>query len=240
MSTNRVVILGVGMHKFGRFPKKSVSDMGREAALMALKDAGVDYRDVNAGFCAHVHQPMMTGINVFGELGMTGLPITNVEAACASSTRALMLAADEIAAGNYDICLVIGVEKMQKGLVGLGVAGMEKSYNELMGLDVLPGRVAMMATRHMYHYGTKPEHFAYASVKAHRNGVLNPYAQHQVELSLEEVLNSRMIAYPITLYQCCPTSDSAAAVVLASKRRQSNILQNLSLSAPGREGVPFT
>src|SRR3990172_5893131 len=106
-----VVVLGVGLHPFGRHPDKSVGDMARVAALAALRDAGVDYKDVQAGFCAHVNQGVGAGLRTFGQVGMTGIPITNVELACASSSRAAMLAADAIAGGLYDLVLVIGVEK---------------------------------------------------------------------------------------------------------------------------------
>jgi len=210
-------VLGVGLHKFGRFPEKSLADLAREAALAALKDAGVDYRDIEAGFCGRVYSRVGAGLQTFGELGLTGIPVTNVELACASSSRAAMLAADAIAGGIYDLCLVIGVEKMGRGM--LGGADLEVGYQVLMGLFIMPGAYALMAHRHMHLYGTKPEHFAKVSEKAHRNGALNPYAQYQQAMSLEEIMNSRMIADPITLYQCSPTTDGASAVVLASAQK---------------------
>src|SRR4030042_2056959 len=155
-----VVVLGVGPHKFGRFPEKGLGDFGREAGLAALKDAGVDYKDIEAGFCGRVYDRVYAGLRTFGEPGLTGIPITNVELA-----------------------------------------------------------YAQMAQRHMHEYGTKPEHFAQVSVKSHKNAVHNPNAHYQAPLSLEEVMNSRMVADPITLYQCCPTSDGASAVVLASAEK---------------------
>jgi acetyl-CoA acetyltransferase len=212
-----VVILGVGLHKFGRFPEKGLGDFARVAALAALKDAGVDYKDIEAGFCGRVYDRVNAGLRTFGELGLTGIPITNVELACASSSRAAMLAADAIAGGIYDLVLVIGAEKMARGMLGGGE--MEPSYQMLMGLFIMPGAYAQMAQRHMYEYGTKPEHFAQVSVKSHKNAVHNPNAHYQAPLSLEEVMNSRMVADPITLYQCCPTSDGASAVVLASAEK---------------------
>src|SRR3970282_628325 len=122
--SERVVILGVGLHPFGRHPEKSVGDMARVAALAALRDAGVEYKDIQAGFCGHVGQGVGTGLRTFGQLGMTGIPITNVELACASSSRAAMLAADAISSGVYDLAMVIGVEKMERGLL-TGVGGSE-------------------------------------------------------------------------------------------------------------------
>ncbi|OGO51691.1 MAG: hypothetical protein A2148_10050 [Chloroflexi bacterium RBG_16_68_14] len=217
MKNGRVAVVGVGLHPFGRFPDKAVEDLGREAALEALRDAGLSYKDVEAGFLGRVTQlGIGVGQRVFGELGLTGIPVTNVELACASSSRAVMHAADLIRSGAVEVAMVIGVEKMERGMLQ---PGGERSYQALLGLTILPGAYAMMARRHMHLYGTKPEHFAKVSVKSHKNAVHNPYAQYRTELTLEEVLNSRMIADPITLYQCCPTSDGASAVVLASERR---------------------
>ena len=214
----RVVILGVGLHPFGRHPDKSIGELARVAALAALKDAGVEFKDIEAGFCGHVVQGVGAGLRTFGEVGMTGIPITNVELACASSSRAAMLAADAIVGGLYDLAMVIGIEKMQRGLLS-GVGGAEGGYQSRMGIALMPALYALMAQRHMHLYGTKHEHFAQASVKAHRNGVLNPNAQYQKAMTLEDILNSRMIAEPITLYECSPTTDGASAVVLASEKR---------------------
>ncbi len=213
----RIAVVGVGLHPFGRFPDKGVEDLGREAALAALQDAGLSYKDVEAGFLGRV-TPAGIGVGqrVFGELGLTGIPVTNVELACASSSRAVMLAGELIRSGAVEVAMVIGVEKMGRGMLQPGSA---RSYQSLLGLTVLPGAYAMMARRHMHLHGTKPEHFAQVSVKSHKNAVENPYAQYRVAVTLEEVMNSRMIADPITLYQCCPTSDGASAVVLASERR---------------------
>jgi len=216
--SERVAILGVGLHPFGRHPDKSVGDLARVAALAALRDAGVEFKEIQAGFCGHVVQGVGTGLRTFGQLGLTGIPITNVELACASSSRAAMLAADAIAGGRYDLALIIGVEKMERGLL-TGVGGREGGYNESMGINLMPAMYAMWAQRHMHQYGTKREHFAKVSEKAHRNGALNPNAQYQKAINLEEILNSRMIADPITLYECSPTTDGASAVVLASEKR---------------------
>ena len=214
--SSRVVVLGVGLHPFGRHPGKSIGEMARVAGLAALKDAGVEFKDVQAGFCAHVNQGVGAGLRTFGQLGMTGIPVTNIELACASSSRAAMLSADAIANGLYDIVMVIGVEKMRRGLLE-GVGGKEFGYNDAMGINLMPAIYAMWAQRHMHLHGTKHEHFARVSEKAHRNGALNPNAQYQKAISLEDVLTSRMIADPITLYECSPTTDGASAVILASE-----------------------
>ncbi|HET8944809.1 MAG TPA: thiolase family protein [Dehalococcoidia bacterium] len=216
--SERVVVLGVGLHPFGRHPEKSIGEMARVAALAAMKDAGVKYTDIQAGFCGHVNQGVGAGLRTFGQVGMTGIPVTNVELACASSSRAAMLAADAISTGLYDMAMIIGVEKMERGLLS-GVGGREGGYNERMGIALMPAIYAMWAQRHMHLYGTKREHWARVSEKSHRNGALNPNAQYQKAIGLEDILNSRMIADPITLYECSPTTDGASAVILASEKK---------------------
>ena len=221
MNDKRAVVLGVGLVRFGRYPDKSAEDLGREAGLAALQDAGIDFKEVQAGFHGRVQSVVNAGTSTFGQLGQYGIPVTNVELACASSSRGALLAADLIRGGLYDVCMIIGVEKMARGMLGGGGGGGGASaamiYQVQMGMFLLPGLYAMMAQRHMHLYGTKREHFAQVSVKSHRNGVLNPNAQYQKELTLDEILSSRMIADPITLYQCCPTTDGASAVILCSE-----------------------
>lgn len=219
MAGKEVVILGVGMTKFGRITGRNPQEMAREAGLMALKDAGVDYKDIEIGFCAHCNQPLGAGTDSFAELGMTGIPVTNVELACASQSRGVMLAADVIAAGVYDLAMVIGLEKMPRGMVPILGDPADMPYAFAMGIMPMPGAYAMMAQRHMHTYGTKREHFAKAAEKAHRNGSLNPNATYRDVYTLEEVLNARMIADPITLYMCSANADGATATVICSKEK---------------------
>jgi benzoylsuccinyl-CoA thiolase BbsB subunit len=216
--SERVVVLGVGLHPFGRHPDKTIGEMARVAALAAMKDAGIGFEDIQAGFCGHVNQGVGAGLRTFGQIGATGIPVTNIELACASSSRAAMLAADAISSGLYDCAMIIGVEKMERGLLA-GVGGREHGYNESMGINLMPAIYAMWAQRHMHLYGTKREHWAKVSEKSHRNGALNPNAQYQKAISLEDVLTSRMIADPITLYECSPTTDGASTVILASEKK---------------------
>jgi len=214
-----VCILGVGLHKFGRFPDKSIGDTGREAILAALDDAGVEFKDIEAGFGGRVFSNNFTALRVISEVGQTGILIDNVEKACATSSTAVRLATWAIGAGLYDMCLCVGVEKMERGLVGGVPAGAESraSYAQLMGLGIMPAEYALRARRHMHEYGSTREMFAQVAVKSHKNGALNPYAQYQTPISLEEVLNARMISDPITLYQCSPTTDGATAAVVCAK-----------------------
>ncbi len=212
-----VCIVGVGLHKFGRWPEKSVGALGREAILAALEDAGADFKDIEAGFSGRVQDVTGTGQYVFGEVGQTGILIDNVEKACASASTAIRMATWVVGAGLYDVVLCTGVEKMQRGLLGAVRDESQASYGQLMGMGIMPGVYAMRARRHMSQYGSTREMFAQVSVKSHQNATMNPYAQYQTALTLEEVLNARMIADPITLYQCSPTTDGAAAVVVCAR-----------------------
>jgi benzoylsuccinyl-CoA thiolase BbsB subunit len=212
-----VSIVGVGMHKFGRWPEKSVGDLAREAIVAALEDAGAEFKDIEAGFSGRVQEVTGTGQRVFGEVGQTGILIDNVEKACASASTAIRMAAWVIGAGLYDVVLCTGVEKMRRGLLGAPPSAAAASYSQLMGMGIMPGEYAMRAQRHMAEYGSTREMFAQVAVKSHKNGALNPYAQYQTPLTLEEVVNARMIADPLTLYQCSPTTDGATAAVVCAR-----------------------
>jgi len=214
-----VCVLGVGLHKFGRFPEKDIGDLGREAILAAFEDAGVGPKDIQAGFGGRVFNGNSTAIRLISEVFQTGILIDNVEKACATSSTAVRLATWAIGAGLYDVCLCVGVEKMERGLVGGVAPGMESraSYGQLMGLGIMPAEYALRARRHMHEFGSTREMFAQVAVKSHKNGALNPYAQYQTPVTLEEVLNARMISDPLTLYQCSPSTDGATAVVLCAR-----------------------
>jgi acetyl-CoA C-acetyltransferase len=182
------------------------------------------YGDIEMGFVGNVYQPMMAPL-VFYSLAKTGIPITRVDIACASASRSAQLGAYLIEAGAIDTCLVIGVEHMPRGMVPMPIdpqalsASHEMLHDFMMGLITMPGSYAYKAVRYMHLYGTKPEYFAQVSVKNHRNSRLNPNAMYQRGMSIEEVLNSRLISYPLTLYQCCANSSGSAAVILCSEKK---------------------
>lgn len=216
----KVVVLGVAVTKFARETSKGVDEMAQEAALMALKDAGMNYRDIQMGFCGNVYQVGAAPIS-FYSLGKTGIPITRLDIACSSSSKGAQLGAYMIEADACDTCLIIGAEKMPRGMVPMPIDGISTKVlvDGLMGLITMPGSYAHKANRHMYLYGSKPEHFAQVSVKSHKNGCLNPNATYQKEITLEEVMESRMISSPITMYQCCANSNGASAMVLCSEEK---------------------
>jgi acetyl-CoA acetyltransferase len=217
-----VFIIGVGMTQFGKHTGRSLRDLGREACFNALRDAGITPNKIEAGYCGNALAPAIqgeTGVgqNVFWEVGIHEIPIVNVENACASGSTALREGWMAIASGFYDMVIVAGVEKtvMPKGaMLDVGAAELETKLG-----DVFPGQFALIAQKHMERYGTTREQMAKVSVKNHFNGTLNPYAQFQKQFTVEEVLNSPVVADPLTLFSCCPNSDGAAALILCSKKK---------------------
>lgn len=209
-----VVVMGCGLHPFGHWPEKSVEEMGGVAIRHSLDDANLEFRDIQVAYTGRVFSGMGAGLDVVNGLGWTGIPVINIEMACASSSAALIQAHHVISAGVYDIALVVGFEKMARGLMKIGS---EQSHDTLMGFSSMPVKYAMKARRYMEDYGATGEMFAHVSVKSHRNGALNPYAQYRKAMSLEEVLGSRMVADPIHLFECSPTTDGASAVIIARR-----------------------
>jgi len=209
-----VHIIGIGLTSFGRFPDRSVESLAVEAIVHALSDADVEWRDIQQFYAAHVSQGVAAGQRVVKQLGPSGIPVLNVENCSAASSTALREAATAVRAGELDLVAVAGFEKMAHGLL-LNVIP-EESTDVAMGLTVLPMRFALMGARHMQKYGSRVEHFAQISVKNHAHAIHNPHAQYPKNISLEEVLTSRMICDPITVLQCSPTTDGAAAAVICS------------------------
>jgi len=216
-----VAVIGAGMTSFGRFPEKSLFDLAREAIVDALRDAGVDIRDIQAFWAGSQYHTLQVGQTMLQEVGMAGIPVVNVANACATGSTAVREAYYAVASGQYDLTLACGAEQMGKmGLLGVGEGGGGGVSPEgILGTFLMPGVFAELGVRHMKEYGTKPEHFAKVAVKNHKYSVYNPRSQYQKAFTLEEVMNARMICWPNTLYMCCPTGDGAAAVVLCSMEK---------------------
>ena len=211
-----VVVLGVGMHKIGRFDDKSLSDIGRAAVLNALQDAGIPWKEVQIAYCANRDaMPSGPGIRILGTVGLNEIPVINVVNASCSGSTAFWEAYSAIAFGQYDVALALGTEKMARGFRP-PQSGVE-SGEAAMGLQVIPAWFAMYMRRRMHDYGETVEQYAKVAVKNHKNGSLNPYAQYQKVFSLEEILSSRMICDPIKLLDLCPTSEGSAAAILCTK-----------------------
>jgi acetyl-CoA acetyltransferase len=211
-----VYVVGAGMTKFGKHPDRDAVDLAVEAVNEAIRDAGVDRRRIQAAYCGHVYGGMVLGQKVLARTGLAGIPLANVENACSSGATAIREAYLGIRAGEYDLVLAFGVEHLTTRFRGALTPG-EEDLEGALGLT-MPAVYAMRAVRHMEEFGTTREELAYVSVKNKRNASLNPYAQFQKPVTVEDVLNSRPIADPLRLLDCCPVSDGAAAVILASER----------------------
>lgn len=215
-----VYILGADMIKFGRFPEKSVPELGAQAALMALDDAGVSIRDIEALWCGNLYQAgAMVGQRILQEIGQTGIPVVNVANACATGATAFRDAWLSVKAGVYDLVLAVGVEQMGKGLLGGGGGGSGIPKEGLLGSATMPAVFAEAGMEHSRKYGTTFEQFAKVSVKNHHHSTLNPKAMYQIETPLETVMNAEMIAYPNTKLMCSVNVDGSAAAVLASEKK---------------------
>jgi acetyl-CoA acetyltransferase len=212
---NAVEVAGVGIHPFGRFPDVSVTDMAVAAVGHALAEAEVGRGGFQAAFCGTAYGGVASGHKVLGALGMTGTPIVDVEAGCASGAAALMLAAGAIAAGQYETVLVFGLEKMPKGIIR---SSFFAPWQEEAGLSPAPAYFALRAQRLMADSGVTKEHLAQVVVKNRAHGSHNPEAMFRTQVDAESVLASRVICEPLHLWMLCTPNEGAAAVVLRAAR----------------------
>ncbi len=227
---NRVFVIGVGMTKFEKPGSREwdYPDMARESGTGALQDAGISFADIEEAFAGYVFGDSCAGERAVYELGMTGIPIYNVNNNCSTGSTALYGAARSIRGGLADCALAIGFEKMEKGSLGakfndreLPTARHFVKLGELFEFEAAPPAPMMfgMAGReHMRSFGSTPEHFAWIGYKNHKHSVNNPYAQFQDEYTLEQIQAAPVIYAPLTKLQCSPTSDGSGAAVLASER----------------------
>lgn len=246
-----VCILGVGEHPFGKFEEKSVLQMIAETADEALKDAEVEWKDIGGIGAASSRFSGglgwgLTANELAQAVAMSGVPVFNVSAACAAGGSAFNAAYLMVASGICDIALAVAGEKMPKGFIPRTPGAAE----DITDVDYLrwkaigmpnPAYWAMEACRRMHELGTTEEHFAKVSVKAHKVGAENPRARYRKVFTLEEVLNSNMVNYPLRLYEICAVSDGAAVVVLctaeeAHKRTTKPVTVAASVTATGRFG----
>ncbi|MGB8657643.1 MAG: thiolase domain-containing protein [Candidatus Zixiibacteriota bacterium] len=215
-----VAIIGVGMNRWGELWKKSLRDIFVESALLAIQDAGVDHIDSMYVGC------MTSGLFVGQEhlaslladyLGCGPIPSARVESACASGGLAVRMGFIDVASGMSDIVLVGGVEKMTDvsgdgATYALSTAA-DQEYEVYNGIT-FPGLYALMARSHMHKYGTTREQLAQVAVKNHENGSKNPLAQFPQKITAAEVINSILVADPLTILDCSPITDGAACLIL--------------------------
>lgn len=222
-----VVIIGVGMTKFGKFLDRTLQDMGQEAIWKAIEDSGVQASDIQVAYFSNSLAGLITGQEavrgqiVLRHAGLGGIPVINVENACASGTTAFRGAWLEVASGAYDVALAVGVEKLFCDDTARSLRALSTNSElelAMMGFQ-FTAYYALQLRKYMKEYGATKELFARVAVKNSYNGSLNPYAQHQKVLTVEEVLNSRPISDPLTLYMCSSMSDGAAAAIVCTREK---------------------
>ena len=214
------MIAGVGLTRFDRYDgqkgreEKAFYDLGSEAILNALKDADMQWSDVQGAFCGSVYCGTGSGHQVIEKVGLTGIPIVNVENACSSGISALRLAYQMVGAGIYDIMIAVGFESMPRGPIK---STSWPLWERMMGFNLQPASYAMRTVRYMEETGATEEDFARVTVKNRKNGMLNPNARLQSETTIEEVLASRIIAKPLRFLNACALADGGAAIILCSE-----------------------
>jgi acetyl-CoA acetyltransferase len=216
-----IYLAGAAMTPFGRHTGVLAPELAQRAILEAVADAGLQLSDIQAVYCANVFGGMILGQLIVRDLKLAGIPVYNVENACASGATGVHLARHALLADQYDTVLVFGIEQLTA--LGGGTIPLQRNdwKTELYAAAgmVLPAVYAMRATRYLHERGAARSDLAQVAVKNRRHGALNPYAQQRTETTLEEVMASRTIADPLTLLQCCPSQvDGAAALVVTSKR----------------------
>lgn len=228
--SRKVYVVGVGMTKFekpGRRKDFDYPQMAKESGTKALEDAGILYDQVEQATCGYVYGDTTCGQRALYQLGLTGIPIYNVNNACATGSTALFMARNLIAGGLADCVMAMGFEKMERGSLSSKYTDrtnpMDKHVMVMAeghGFEKGPLTPQMFGNggrEYMEKYGASPEAFAKIAWKNHKHSVNNPYSQFQTEYSLEDILKSPMVHQPLTKLQCCPTSDGSACAILASE-----------------------
>lgn len=225
----KVFVVGVGMTKFEKPGGRDwdYPDMAREAGQNALKDAGISFDKVQQAAVGYCYGDSTAGERALYEVGVTGIPIYNVNNNCSTGSTALFLSKQLIEGGLADCTMALGFEKMEKGSLGSKYTDrtnpLEKHMRlmiDLRGFEASPPAAQIFGNagrEYAEKYGAKPEHFARIGWKNHKHSVNNPYSQFQDEYTLDEIINAKMVHAPLTKLQCCPTSDGGGAAILASE-----------------------
>ena len=229
-----VAVLGVGMHAFGKFPEKSVTELCRDAVTAAIADAGIKWRDIEAVAAASSRFSGgkgwgLNGNDVVEDMGLTGMPVYNMSAGCAAGGNAFNVGYSLVAGGLYDMVLVVGGEKMPKGFIQTSGVEEDTDPEYLRQRCVgMPGPAfwALLCRQRMAEFGTTEEQLAKIAVKAHEVAVHNEYARFRKEFTLEQVLGSNMVSDPLRLFEICPVSDGAAAAIICSAEKARQLTQN--------------
>ena len=216
-----VEVAGVGLHEFGRFPDTPTADMVAFATGAALADAGLDFTEIDLAYYSHVYDqgPSPAGRFLTSRFGLTGVPVLSVENACASGITAIWQAFWMIANGAVRTVLVVGAERVARGPVTIAPEG---EPSRLIGDDHMMANYALRAREYLTRHRAPVEALAQVTVKSRDNAASNEFSHLARRVTADEVLGSRMIADPLTLLQCCPTSEGAAAAVLRAAQSGAN------------------
>ncbi len=227
---NRTFVIGAGMTKFEKPGTKEgdYPEWAKEAGEKAISDAGISYDDIDQAYAAYCYGDSTAGQRAIYELGVTGIPVVNVNNNCSTGSSALYLARQAVKGGLSECSLALGFEKMEKGSLGAKFLDrtnpMDKHVMALIELrpweeaPPAPQMFGAAGREHMEKYGSTAEHFAWIGWKNHKHSVNNPYAQFQTEYTLDEIKEAKEIYSPLTKLQCSPTSDGSAATIVASER----------------------
>jgi len=226
----KAFVVGVGMTKFEKPGSRDwdYPDMAKEAGTNALADAGIDYSEIQQAVVGYCYGDSTCGERAVYTLGLTGIPIYNVNNNCSTGSTALFMAKQFVEGDLVDCALALGFEKMEKGSLGVKYTDrtnpMDKHAGamiEMRGFEPKAPAAAQFfgnaGREHMERYGTTPEHFAKIGWKNHKHSVNNPYSQFQDEYSLDDIKNAPMVYDPLTKLQCCPTSDGSGAAIVCSE-----------------------
>lgn len=218
MVSRPVYVTGIGMTPFRKKHEGTLAELGQQAVVAALRDAAFEKGKVEAVYSGSGWGGPLLGQRILRDLGMTGVPIVNIENACSSGSTALHLAWSAVSQGKYDAVLVIGSEKLSR--FGSGALPLEDDDHEVRLGQIMPAVYAMRAQRYLHEFGGSPADLAMVSVKNRKHASYNEYAQFHEPLTVEQVLASRPVADPLTLLMSCPKADGAAALLLTSERHR--------------------
>jgi acetyl-CoA C-acetyltransferase len=242
---DKVCVLGAGSTKYGKLDD-SISDITLQASVGAIESAGIESKDIKAGYISNVFgvadKQVHLGPVVMSNLGISDRPSLSIESACGSGSVSFREAYANVAAGFYDVALVTGVEKVTH--TGTEWTTTYFSYcsdffYEGQAGASFPGLFASMARAYIHEFKATEEDFAQVAVKNHDNGLLNPKAHLRKKITIDDVMNSAVVASPLKLYDCCPFSDGASAVILCNEKfAKDHGADYIEVLGSGRGGSP--
>jgi acetyl-CoA acyltransferase len=228
--SNRTFVVGVGMTKFEKPGSRDwdYPDMAMEAGTKALEDAGIPYDAIEQAFVGYCYGDSTCGQRAVYQLGLTGIPVVNVNNNCSTGSSALFMARQAVKGGLADCALALGFEKMEKGSLGVKYTDRTNpidkhalamfAVREPEASPPAPQMFGNAGREHMERYGSEPDHYAWIGWKNHKHSVNNPFAQFQDEYSIEDIKAAKVIHEPLTKLQCSPTSDGSGCAIVASER----------------------